>query len=217
MAKIQAGVIGLGKFGLKFAETLVEMGHDVIGVDKNDRNIKQAQQILPHVYKADATNKQALIQIGIDDCTHALVSAGQSISASVMISMYLKELKVPMVWVKAIHSDHKKVLEMIKVDKVIIPEHSAAREFANRMAVPGFIEYLPFGKDIVIKKLVVKKWAGRTLRELDLTNQHGIQVVALKNTGTDDYVFIPRADLRLKEGDKLVTIGRTGSLDKINT
>jgi trk system potassium uptake protein TrkA len=217
MAKIQAGVIGLGKFGLKFAETLVEMGHDVVGVDKNDRNIKQAQQILPHVYKADATNKKALVQIGIDDCTHVLVSAGQSISASVMISMYLKELNVPMVWVKAIHSDHKKLLEMIKVDKVIIPEHSAAREFANRMAVPGFIEYLPFGKDIVIKKLVVKKWAGRTLRELDLTNQHGIQVVALKNTGTDDYVFIPRADLRLKEGDKLVTIGRTGSLDKINT
>ena len=217
VTRIQAGVIGLGKFGLKFAETLVEMGHDVIGVDKSDKHIKQAQQILPHIYKADATNKQALIQIGIDECTHVLVSAGQSISASVMISMYLKELNVPMVWVKAIHSDHKKLLEMIKVDKVIIPEHSAAREFANRMAVPGFIEYLPFGKDIVIQKLIVKKWADRTLRDLDLTNQHGIQVVALKNTGTDDYVFIPRADQRLKAGDKLVAIGRTGSFDKINS
>lgn len=215
--KIQAGVIGLGKFGLKFAETLMEMGHDVIGVDKSDKHIKQAQQILHHVYKTDATNKQALIQIGINDCTHALVSAGQSISASVMISMYLKELNIPMVWVKAIHTDHKKLLEMIKVDKVIIPEHSAAREFANRMAVPGFIEHLPFGKNIVIQKLIVKNWAGRTLRELDLTNKHGIQVVALKNAGAADYVFIPRADHRLEEGDKLAAIGQTGSFDKINS
>jgi len=53
-----------------------------------------------------------------------------------------------MVWVKAIHPDHKKLLEMLKIDKMIIPEHSAAREFANRMAVPGFIEYLPIGRDI---------------------------------------------------------------------
>jgi len=215
MAKIQAGVIGLGKFGLKFAETLVEMGHDVIAVDKNDRHIQQARQILPHVYKADATDKQALVQIGLNDCTHALVSAGQSISASVMISMYLKELKIPVVWVKAIHSDHKKLLEMIKVDKVIIPEHSAARDFASRMAEPGFIEHLPFGRDIVIKKLIVKKWAGQTLRELDLTNRHGVQVIALKSTGTDDYLFIPRADLRLQAGDKLVAIGQANSLDRI--
>ena len=59
--KIQAGVIGLGKFGLTFAETLVELGHDVIGVDENEKNIKRAQQILPHVYKAEASNKKALI------------------------------------------------------------------------------------------------------------------------------------------------------------
>ncbi len=213
--KIQAGVIGLGKFGLTFAETLVELGHDVIGVDKNEKNIKRAQQILPHVYKADASNKKALIQIGIGDCTHALVSTGQSISASTMISMYLKEIGVPVVWVKALHRDHKKLLEMLKVDKVIIPEHSAAREFANRMAVPGFIEYMPFGHDIALNKLNVKEWAGSTLRELDLTNRFRVQILALKKAGADSYVFIPRADLRLKEGDTLVAIGRNEALDEI--
>ena len=215
--KIQAGVIGLGKFGLKFAETLVELGHDVIGVDKNEKNIKQAQQILPHVYKADASNKKALIQIGIGDCTHALVSTGQSISASTMISMYLKEIGVPVVWVKALHADHKKLLEMLKVDKVIIPEHSAAREFANRMVVPGFIKYLPFGDDIALKKLDVKEWAGSTLRELDLTNRFRVQILSLKKAGSDSYVFIPRADLRLKEGDTLVAIGRNEAFSEITS
>ncbi len=199
--KIQAGVIGLGKFGLIFAETLVELGHDVIGVDKNEKNIKRAQQILPHVYKADASNKKALIQIGIGDCTHALVSTGQSISASTMISMYLKEIGVPVVWVKALHRDHKKLLEMLKVDKVIIPEHSAAREFANRMAVPGFILFF-FGVAAWITALgsyffdwtintqliaAVQHLTGKSFIELPQTDVVNAQPVTIEQFGNGKY------------------------------
>ncbi len=215
--KLLVGVIGLGKFGFWFGESLVELGHEVLGVDVNPDNVRRAQNIFSQVYQADAMDKEALMQIGFTDVTHALVSVGESISASTMISMYLKELEIPNVWVKAVHSDHKKLLNKIGVDKVIIPEQVAAQQLANRVAIPGFIDYLPFDHTMVLKELKVKEWAGRTLRDIDLTNRFNIQVIAVKKAGDNRFRFIPKADDTVGEGDTMIVIGPSEGLSEIKS
>jgi len=213
--KMQIGIIGLGKFGLKLGETLVALGQEVVGIDSDEQKIKLAQNTLSHVYKLDATNKEALEQIRVNDLEYVLVSVGDSIDASVMISLYLKELGVPKIWVKAIHRDHQKVLYKIGVDKVIIPEFMAANQIANRIAIPGFIEHLPFDRTMAVKELTVNKWSGKTLKELDLTNTLGIQVIAVRSNGESQYRFIPKADQVFREGDTLVVIGKISQFEEI--
>ena len=68
------------------------MGHKAIGIDSSPENILKAQNIFTQVYEADASQKQALDQIGLSEITHVLVSVGDSISTSAMTTMYLKEL-----------------------------------------------------------------------------------------------------------------------------
>lgn len=216
-AKLLVGVIGLGKFGFWFGQSLVEQGHEVLGVDISSRKVRRAQNILSQVYEADAMDKEALKQIGFTDVTHALVSVGGSISASTMISMYLKELDIPNVWVKAVHSDHKKLLNKIGVGKIIIPEQVAARQLANRMAMPGFIDYLPFDHSMVLKELKIKEWAGQTLRGIDLTNRFNIQVIAVKKSGDTKFRFIPKADDTVGEGDTMIVIGPSEGLSEIKS
>ena len=213
--KLQVGVIGLGKFGFWFAKNLMDLGQEVLGVDKDPENIRRAQHHLTQVYQADAADKEALKQIGFADLTHALVSVGDDISAGTIISLYLKDLGIPSVWVKAVNSDHKRLLNKIGVERVIIPEHVAAKQLANRMAVPGFLSHLPFDKDWALKELTVKKWAGKSLRQLDLTNRYHIQVIAVKKAGPNRFSFIPKADDVLDEGDVLAIIGRSDNLSKI--
>lgn len=213
--KLQIGVIGLGKFGMQFGKTLVDMGHEVLGVDHNYENVKSAQDVLTQVYQADAMNREALDQIRVQDLQHVLISVGDSIAASVMIAMYLKEMNGPKVWVKAIHKDHEKLLLKIGVDEVIIPEYMAARQIASRIAMPGFIEYLPFDTAMAVREYTVKRWTGKSLRELDLTNNYGIQVIALRRNGNKKYNYIPKADEVFKEGDDLVVIGKVEQLEKI--
>lgn len=215
--KILAGVIGLGRFGFWFGQSLRELGHEVLGVDINPDNVRRAQHIFSQVYEADAMDKEALKQIGFTDVTHALVSVGQSISASTMISMYLKELDIPNVWVKAVHPDHKKLLNKIGVGEVIIPEQVAARQLANRMAMPGFIDYLPFDHSMVLKELRIKEWAGQTLRDIDLTNRYNIQVIAVKKAGDTRFGFIPKADDTVGEGDTMIIIGPSEGLAEIKS
>lgn len=213
--KFQTGVIGLGKFGFKFGQTMTQLGQNVLGVDINPDNIKRAQRIFTQVYQANAMDKKVLEQLGLEDLHHVLVSVGDSIEASAMISMYLKEMGIPVVWVKAVNTDHEKLLRRIGVDEVIIPEHLAAKQLANRLAIPGFIEYLPFHKDIVLKELTVKKWAGKNLRQIDLTNRFNIQVIAIKKAGDKKLKFIPKAEDLLYKDDTLVVVGHTEHLSKI--
>jgi trk system potassium uptake protein TrkA len=215
--KFQVGVIGLGKFGHKFGKTLAEHNIDVVGVDARPDNVKQAQDVFTQVYQADATNKNALEQLGFADMTHVLISVGSSIAASSMIALYLKELQVPNVWAKAINSDHEKLLLKIGVDEVFIPERMAAKQLANRLAIPGFIEYLPFDSQYALKEFMVQEWAGKTLRDIDLTNRFNVQVIAVKHAGAENFKYIPKANEKLNIDDTLVAIGEVDQLKKIKS
>jgi len=215
MSDTVIGIIGLGKFGFKLGQTLVNLGEKVVGIDNNADNIKKAQNVFTQVYQADASQKEVLNQLGFSDLLHVLVSVGDSIAASSMIAMYLKELGVPKVWVKAINTDHEKLLKKVGADEVIIPEHLAATQLANRIAKPGFIEYLPFDKNMAIRELVVNRWAGHSLKELDVANKFDIQVIAVKKQKSDVFQFIPRGDTVFDKDDLLVVIGRSSTLDKI--
>jgi trk system potassium uptake protein TrkA len=212
---VQAGIIGLGKFGLTFGIELMRAGVKVLGVDTDPDNVRRAQDSLTQVYLADASNKQALEQLGVGDLTHVLVSVGDSIAASAMISMYLKELGVPVVWVKAINQDHVNLLTKIGVEEAIIPEHMAARHMAKKITIPGFIDYLPFDQEMVLQEITVERWHGKSLRDLDLTNEHNVQVIAIRKADGERFSLIPRADEPLGRGDVLVVVGETGNLARL--
>ena len=215
MSGCNIGIIGLGKFGFKLGQTLINLGEKVVGIDNHADNIKRAQNIFTQVYLADASQKEVLTQLGFADLVHVLISVGDSIAASSMIAMYLKELGVPKVWVKAINPDHEKLLRKVGADEVIIPEHMAAKQLANRIAKPGFIEYLPFDKSMSIRELVVSHWSGKTLKQLDVANTFEIQVIAVKKLKDETFHFIPRGETLLEQDDILVVIGRSRTLDKI--
>jgi trk system potassium uptake protein TrkA len=206
------GIIGLGKFGFQLGKTLIELGRPVVGIDVAASNVKRAQQHFTHVYQADASNKDVLEQIGIGDLDHVIISVGNSVAASSMIAMYLKEFNIANVWAKAIDNDHAKLLMKIGVNQVVIPEHLAARQLANRIAMPGFIDYLPFDLDMVLEQLTVKNWAGKSLREIELTSRFGVQVIAIRKVNSKKYKFVPKADDLLEKDDVVVVIGHAERL-----
>lgn len=215
--KLQVGVIGLGKFGRQFARTLVELGHEVVGIDSDPQKVRDAQNELTQVFLADAISEEALAQMGVRELTHVLISVGESIAASTMISMYLKEMGVPRVLVKATNRDHEKLLYKIGVDEVIIPEFMAARQIATRIAMPGFIEHLPFDKEMGVKEFTVERWGGKSLREINLPNLFNVQAIAIRRKDSDKYRFIPRANDVLQSGDVVVIIGDLLQLEKIES
>ena len=214
--KPQICVIGLGKFGYNFGISLLNLNHQVIGIDVNPVNIQRAQKEFTQVYEADVSQKQVLEQIGFSDITHVLISVGDSISTSAMVTMYLKEMGVPNIWVKAINEDHTKLLKKVGADHVIIPENIAAEQLADRIDLPGIIQRLPFDSEMIIREISINKFSNKTLREIDLTNKYNCQVIAIRRHNTSGYRYIPKADDILNKGDTLIIIGSRDSLTSIN-
>lgn len=66
---------------------------------------------------------------------------------------------------------------------------------------------------MVIKELVIDQWAGKNLREMDLTNRFNIQVIATRQGGSEKFKFIPKADQRLEKDDVLVAIGHVEQIE----
>lgn len=215
--KLEVGVIGLGKFGYFLAQRLMELGHDVVGLDDESDRVRRAQDGLSQVYQGDATDKTVLEQLGFKDLDHVIVSVGSAMEASILITLHLKELGVESVWVKAVSWEHEKVLNKIGADEVFFPERYGAHQVALRITSPGLIEYLQFGRGVLLQKLTVNKWAGRSLRELDLRNTYQVQVVAVRKADaeTEDFSFLPAADDMLGAGDELVVIVQEEVLSKL--
>jgi len=56
---------------------------------------------------------------------------------------------------------------------------------------------------------------GKSLRELNLINRFGVQVVAIKDTATDRLDLIPKAQFVLKDTDIMIMLGPNEALDKL--
>ena len=57
-------VVGLGRFGSALAQTLVDLGHEVLGVDSDPNNVQHNADVLTHVVEADATDEEVMRQLG---------------------------------------------------------------------------------------------------------------------------------------------------------
>lgn len=216
--KYDACLIGLGEFGVFLGRELVQLGFNVLGLDNDAGRVAVAKDFLTLVYQLDATDKKALHQVGVQDMDVVVVSVGHSLEASVLISVNLQELGVKNVTVKAGAWTQVKVLKRLGVKEVIFPSSDSATHLAHRLARPDFIEFLPFGKGISLRELEVgKNWAGKTLRELAMPRNYCLQVVGFLEPDQDSYTIIPTVDKPLREGTKLMVIGKNEHFTDIET
>src|SRR5690606_40483643 len=58
-------VLGLGRFGTAVALELVQLGHEVLGIDSDIGTVQALSNELSHVVQADVTDEEALARLGI--------------------------------------------------------------------------------------------------------------------------------------------------------
>jgi len=209
-------VIGYGSFGSNMAKTLFEKGHEVLVIDKDRERIAAAKDFATNAVMTDSAVKENLEALGLRDMDVVVVSMGHEMEASVLTTLYLRELGAKRILTKALSEDHAKVLEAVGATEVVYPEKDMAVRTALRLSSPNILEYLPLCNGITIQEIAPQnRFIGKTLKELDLINRYGVQVIAVKEIIPDNVVVIPRADFVIKDGDILVVIGEEKQLGKI--
>jgi trk system potassium uptake protein TrkA len=213
--KLEIGVIGLGKFGMRMSTALVSLGHTVLGIDMSDARVQMAEEALDTVYKADATNLSVLKSLRVQELNWVVICVGQSVEQSLIITLNVQELGGPKIWVKASNEEHRKILQRLRVDRAIVPEMEAAVMAAHQLSNPGMLDLIPKYGGIAIQELRVEEWDGKTLVELNLMHSFGVMVMGIRPAGERAFIFVPPARTVLRRGDALVVAGRPGAMGQL--
>jgi len=209
-------VIGLGIFGSQLARQLYDKGIEVVAIDKNKDVVQRIKDHSTKAVLADATDKEVLESIGIDAADTVVISFGEDLSASTLLTLYLKEMKVKEVIVKVPNEDYKRILLKVGASEAIIPEREIANKVARSIISPNVLEYLPISEDYTIVELAPPtSFIGKSLAELDLRKRYQLQVIAIRDVLLEKLQMVPRASSIIKDSDVLVIIGREEDIQKV--
>jgi trk system potassium uptake protein len=209
----QIAVIGLGRFGFHVARYLHQAGHDVLAIDSNAGNVQRIRDFSSRAVVLDARDKERLEALGIRDFDVVVVSLGERVDSSALVALHLKELGVKRLITKAGSEDHRKLLELIRVDEVVFPEREAAERLAHRLTRPNLLDYIPLGPGCSIHEVAPpESFEGKSLGELKLRNRFRVQVLAVRDVLTQEVHLNPGAEFIVKPSDALIVLGRDPDL-----
>lgn len=212
----QIAILGLGRFGRALARTLVEMGHDVMGVDANEAVVEKMAPVLTNCVQADVMDEQTLLSLGVTNFDIVVVGIGNSdMQASIFTTLMLKEMGVEHVVCKVSSNKHARILLKLGADRVVYPERDMGMRFAHSIAQSDVLEFIELSEEYSMMEINAPKYLiGKSLKESDVRSKYNINIVAIKRG--KKIMVNPSPDALLEQGDVLLAIGETKALTKLH-
>lgn len=212
----QIAILGLGRFGRALARTLVEMGHDVMGVDANEAVVEKMAPVLTNCVQADVMDEQTLLSLGVTNFDIVVVGIGNSdMQASIFTTLMLKEMGVEHVVCKVSSNKHARILLKLGADRVVYPERDMGMRFAHSIAQSDVLEFIELSEEYSMMEINAPKYLiGKSLKESDVRSKYNINIVAIKRG--KKIMLNPSPDAVLEQGDVLLAIGETQALTKLH-
>lgn len=211
----QFAVIGLGRFGSEIARALVAGGKEVLAIDEDEERTQAVSVYATHAITADATDENVLKAVEIGSFDAAVIAIGD-IQASILTALTCKELGVPYIIAKAYNEKHKKVLEKIGVDYVLIPESDMAYKTANKLINQRLNDLMEVNdRYSIIEIAVPAAWSGKSLIELDVRKHFKVNVILVLENG-EDVNSSPGGDTVLSADDHIIIGGNNDDIAKFS-
>jgi trk system potassium uptake protein TrkA len=213
MKKKTFAVIGLGSFGRSIADQLLLLNADVLLIDGSERKIAAFADRASNAVICDATDEKALIDAGIKSVDHAIVCIGNDIQASILCSLILKDLNIPIITVKAQNEYHQKVVERLGVTEVLRPETEMGRRLAKRIIRDTIIEIFELTSDYSYAEVTLPpSFVGKTIMDLNVRQSYNVNIVAVRR---GEEIIIPDPLQPFEEKDQLLLVGTNAAISKL--
>lgn len=150
----QFAVIGLGVFGSNVAKALVEHGVQVLAIDLDEKKVNEISSLVTQAVVGDGTNETVLRSLGLVDVDVAIVSIGENLEASILVTLLLQEIGVKTIVVKAISELHARVLAKVGADRVVFPERDMAEKIVESIVSPNILDEIKVSQDYNLIEIV---------------------------------------------------------------
>ncbi len=209
-------VLGLGRFGRSLAETLHNMGYDVLAVDKDEEAVNSLPPAITYAVVGDVTDENMIKSLGVGNFDAAVVAVGGEIHSSVLLTLILKEEGVKYIVARAQSELHSKVLNKVGADRIIFPEKDMGVRVANNLVSTNILELIELSSEHSIVEIIPPSvWIGKSIKESNIRAKYGVSIMAVKK---DSSVKVaPTAEYIIMDDDNLVIIGRNENINKIGS
>ncbi|MGN0834354.1 MAG: potassium channel family protein [Candidatus Spyradosoma sp.] len=214
-------VIGLGVFGRNLCRHLAQLSAQVLAIDCREENVAAVKDYVAGAIEVDFNNLARFENYSLEAMDAVFIAIGDDFEASMTLTVQLKEMKVKKLIVRSLSPMHDRLLKLLGVDRIVVPEEFAARGLAHSIMMRGAVDGYDLGDGhIIVEAETPAGLVGRTLREAtDKFRRNSILLVTIKRRREDsgeselhDEAAVDR-DLRLEDRDRL-TLGVPKQADR---
>ncbi|KAA8822490.1 potassium channel family protein [Bifidobacterium vespertilionis] len=204
-------VVGLGRFGSAVAQTLNDLGQDLLAVDKNPTLVARWSSVF-NVVEADMTDMLAVEQIGASDFQKAVVAIGDGVEASVLTAGNLLDAGLTDIWAKSVSKEHTRILQRMGVRHIISAESDAGKRVGHLIA-GDYLDYIEIeGPYTVVKIHTPASMVNKTVGQARVRERFGITVIGAITPG------LPfrhgDEDTVMHRTDELIVLGMQDQIDR---
>ncbi|MFB6347433.1 MAG: TrkA family potassium uptake protein [bacterium] len=201
-------VVGLGLFGKKLARELAEQDHEVLAIDRDEEPVTAVQDDVSKAVIGDVTQEGLLDELVTEEFDAVIVTMATDLEASLLSVLHAKEIGVKDILAKSNGPKHTTILKRLGIQNIISPEEDVAEQLAEKIGNPKVHEYMQFQNGHSIAEMKVPdEFVGQTLRELNLRDEHGIQVIGIQRAGSGEIDYVPSPSVPFEDEDVIWVTG----------
>lgn len=207
-------LIGVGRFGKHLAKKLIDLGNDVVAVDKDAEKLERLNNLLTDSFVGDCTNEGVLRALGINNFDVCFVCTAEDFQASMEITSMLKELGAKYVVSTAKLDRQSDLLYKIGADDVIYAEKQIAEKTGIRYNAQNIFDLIQVTNEYAIYEIAVPfSWINKSIIEVNVRKNYNVNIIAIKNN--DNINAAPGADYVFKTNDHIMVIGNQKDIAKL--
>ncbi len=216
-------ICGYGRLGGSVAEELRAKAIPFVIIDNLIDNVLRARDEGFLAIKGNAADEEVLADAGLHRAKGLIAAAGND-AENVFIVLTARNLKPNLYIVARADCDESESkLRRAGAEKVVMLYRSAGKRMANLLTEPELEEYLDELSDANNLNLRIAQFTvaehsslvGKSFQEVDLYNNHRINVVGYKLPGGELHTTPRPAEIIQKKG-AIIAIGKGGDLEMLS-
>lgn len=204
-------LIGMGKFGQTLGQNLLDMGVEVMIVDKNEDIINQLSAKYADALIANCMNEDNLKRLDIPSFDACVVAIGEDFQSSLEITSLLKDLGARWVVSKAETEIQRKFLLKNGADEVVYPDRDIAEKLAVKLNSKKVFDFIELNDEYSIFEIAVPlAWYGKKLIDLNPRKKYGLNLLTVKK----GEAVVPSLDANyvFQKDEHMLVFGKTDDI-----
>ncbi len=175
-------IVGLGVFGRNLALQLNQLGAEIVALDRKEDNVAAIKDEVAAAAVIDFADTSALTRFPLDELDAVIIAIGDDFEASMAFTMRARELGAKRLVCRVLSPMHARLLRLLKVERLVVPEEFAARGLAHSLLMRGAVEGIDLGSGhALIDAAVPPGLVGQTITSrAELFREHHVRLVTIK-------------------------------------